>query len=197
VTRDRQFGATVAGLAGIGPKDELEGMIAGQLIAAHNAAMECYRRAMIGEQTFEGRRENLNQANKLSRTWATLLDALGSALVACGYIVVGAAENGRGAVALAREQRLDLAVLDSSMPVMGGLDAARQIIGAPRRRSASSCLTGGVEEWVLHEALHRGAWLRRQNPGSRTCSRPSATSAAARSTSAPVFAHCGEGVRRK
>ena len=58
------------------PKDELEGMIAAQLIAAHNAAMECYRRAMIGEQTFEGRRENLNQANKLSRTYATLLDTL-------------------------------------------------------------------------------------------------------------------------
>ena len=46
--------------------------MAAQLIAAHNAAMECYRRAMIGEQTFEGRRENLNQANKLSRTYATL-----------------------------------------------------------------------------------------------------------------------------
>jgi hypothetical protein len=41
---------------------------AAQLIAAHNAAMECYRRAMIGEQTSEGRRENLAQANKLSRT---------------------------------------------------------------------------------------------------------------------------------
>ena len=51
-------------------------MIAAQLIAAHNAAMECYRRAMIGEQTFEGRRENLSQANKLSRTYAVLLDAL-------------------------------------------------------------------------------------------------------------------------
>lgn len=51
-------------------------MIAGQLVAAHNAAMESYRRAMIGEQTFEGRRENLNHANKLSRTWATLLEAL-------------------------------------------------------------------------------------------------------------------------
>jgi hypothetical protein len=38
--------------------------------------MECYRRAMIGDQTFEGRRENLNQANKLSRTYATLLEAL-------------------------------------------------------------------------------------------------------------------------
>ncbi len=75
-TRDQQYSATVAGLVGIGPKDELEGMIAAQLIAAHNAAMECYRRAMIGEQTFEGRRENLNQANKLSRTYAALLEAL-------------------------------------------------------------------------------------------------------------------------
>jgi hypothetical protein len=51
-------------------------MIAAQLIAAHNATMECYRRAMLGEQTFEGRRENLSQANKLSRTYAVLLDAL-------------------------------------------------------------------------------------------------------------------------
>lgn len=76
VTRDKQYSATVAALAGIGPKDELEGMMAAQLIAAHNAAMECYRRAMIGEQTFEGRRENLAQANKLSRTYAALLEAL-------------------------------------------------------------------------------------------------------------------------
>jgi hypothetical protein len=75
-TRDKQYNATVAALVGIRPKDELEGMIAAQLIAAHNAAMECYRRAMIGEQTFEGRRENLAQANKLSRTYATLLEAL-------------------------------------------------------------------------------------------------------------------------
>ena len=74
--RDRQLSAAVAALIGIAPKGELEGMMAAQLIAAHNAAMECYRRAMIGEQTFEGRRENLAQANKLSRTYATLLDAL-------------------------------------------------------------------------------------------------------------------------
>jgi hypothetical protein len=75
-TYDRQLRATCAALVGIGPTDELEGMMAAQLIAAHNAAMECYRRAMLGEQTFEARRENLNQANKLSRTWATLLEAL-------------------------------------------------------------------------------------------------------------------------
>jgi hypothetical protein len=63
-------------LVGIGPKDKLEGMIGAQLLAVHNAAMECYQRAMIGEQTFEGRRENLSQANKLSRTYTVLLDAL-------------------------------------------------------------------------------------------------------------------------
>lgn len=43
-------------------------MLAAQLLASHNAAMECYRRAMIAEQTLEGRKENLNHANKLSRT---------------------------------------------------------------------------------------------------------------------------------
>jgi hypothetical protein len=51
-------------------------MLASQLLASHNAAMECYRRAMLPEQTFDGRRENLSQANKLSRTHATLLEAL-------------------------------------------------------------------------------------------------------------------------
>jgi hypothetical protein len=72
----KQYQAATAALIGICPKDELEGMMAAQLIAAHNAAMECYRRAMISEQTFEGRKENLSQANKLSRTYATLLEAL-------------------------------------------------------------------------------------------------------------------------
>jgi hypothetical protein len=36
-------------------------MIAAQLLAAHNATMECYRRAMLPEHTFAGRNENLNQ----------------------------------------------------------------------------------------------------------------------------------------
>src|SRR5438874_8868223 len=75
-TRDQQYDATLMALIGIGPRDELEAMIAAQLLAAHNATMECYRRAMLFEQTFEGRRENLSQANKLSRTYAALLDAL-------------------------------------------------------------------------------------------------------------------------
>jgi hypothetical protein len=75
-TLDRQLKAATAALVGIGPRDELEAMIAAQMIAAHSAAMECYRRAMLSEQTLEGRRENLNQANKLSRTYTLLLEAL-------------------------------------------------------------------------------------------------------------------------
>lgn len=74
--REKQLNAAMSALIGIAPNDELEAMMAAQLLAAHNAAMECYRRAMIGEQTFEGRRENLSQANKLSRTYAALLEAL-------------------------------------------------------------------------------------------------------------------------
>lgn len=74
--RDRQLNAAIVAMIGAAPRDEIEGMMAAQLVAAHNAAMECYRRAMLGEQTFEGRRENLTQATKLSRTWATLLDTL-------------------------------------------------------------------------------------------------------------------------
>ena len=68
--RDRQFNAAITAMKGMKPGDELEGMLSAQLIAIHNAAMECCRRAMLGNQTFEGRRESLNQANKLSRTYA-------------------------------------------------------------------------------------------------------------------------------
>jgi hypothetical protein len=72
----QQLAAVAGALRGIEPKDELEGMLAAQAMAAHHAAMECYRRAMLPEQTFEGWKEQLNQANKLSRTYATLLEAL-------------------------------------------------------------------------------------------------------------------------
>jgi hypothetical protein len=72
----KQRVAAVDAVVGIAPRDELEGMLAAQLVACHNASMECYRRAMIGEQSFEGRRENLSHANKLSRTFSTLLEAL-------------------------------------------------------------------------------------------------------------------------
>ena len=116
-TRQRQYSATAAALSGIEPKDEVEGMIAAQLIAAHNATMECYRRAMINDQTFESRREKLSQANKLSRTYAVLLDALnrhrgkGQQKVTVehvhvhsgGQAIVGAVESSRGSATTRRE----------------------------------------------------------------------------------------------
>jgi hypothetical protein len=58
------------------PRDELEGMLGAQMIATHNAAMECFRRAMIKEQSFEGRQQNLEFANKLVRFYTALLKAL-------------------------------------------------------------------------------------------------------------------------
>ena len=39
--RDKHTAAAAAALVGIQPKGELEGMLAAQLIACHNAAMEC------------------------------------------------------------------------------------------------------------------------------------------------------------
>ena len=58
----RQTEATLAAIVGIEPRDEIEGMLVAQLIASHNAAMECHRRAMLRNQTFDGRHENLKQA---------------------------------------------------------------------------------------------------------------------------------------
>jgi hypothetical protein len=74
--RDQHFGAAMAALAGTQPQSEIEGMVAAQMVAAHAATMECYRRAMVPTQTTEVRAMNLSMANKSSRTFAALLEAL-------------------------------------------------------------------------------------------------------------------------
>src|SRR5438132_1618834 len=50
---DRQYQAVLAAIMGMEPRDEIEGMLAAQMVATHNAAMECYRRSMLDNQTFE------------------------------------------------------------------------------------------------------------------------------------------------
>jgi hypothetical protein len=72
--KSRYAAAAGGALIGIQPKGELEGMLAAQLIACHTVAMECYRRAM--NSLLPARDYHLNQANKLSRTYVTLLDSL-------------------------------------------------------------------------------------------------------------------------
>jgi hypothetical protein len=117
-TRAVQHKAVAAALVGIAPRDETEAMLGAQLIGIHAASMECLRRAMIDGQTFAGRPECLNQANKLSRTYATLLDALnrhrgkGQQTVRVEYVtvnaggqaIVGNIEAGGGANAKIRGQ---------------------------------------------------------------------------------------------
>jgi hypothetical protein len=134
-----------------------------RFIACHSASMECHRRAMIGEQTFEGRRENPSQANKLSLTCATLLECLNRhrrqgvteshgrarSLHAGGQAVVGTAETpGGGVVRKSEEQphancpctRLPAASTNpprDPVPVAG--DAERPMPNARRK------VTGGAE----------------------------------------------------
>jgi hypothetical protein len=140
--QEQQRSGMAAALVGIGPKDELEGMMATQLIAAHSAAMECYRRAMLKEQTFEGRRENLNQANKLSRTYATLLEALnrhrgkGQQKVtvehvhvhAGGQAVVGLVETPGGSNAKSEDQPHARQIAHAPQSSMRGQDEERKSV---------------------------------------------------------------------
>ena len=61
----------VAALAGIGPRDELEGMLAVQMIAVHHLAMECMKRARRS-QPIEGMNYHINCASShhiLARCW--------------------------------------------------------------------------------------------------------------------------------
>jgi hypothetical protein len=138
---EQQRHATVDAMIGMAPRDELEGMIVAQLVACHNASMECYRRAMIGEQSFEGRRENLSQANKLSRSYTVLLDALnrhrgkGQQKVtvehvhvhAGGQAVVGTVETpGGGDRSKTQDQPHAKQIAHAPQPAMWSADKERQ-----------------------------------------------------------------------
>jgi hypothetical protein len=138
--RGRQMQAAVSAMFGVQPRDELEGMLGAQMIASHSAALECFRRAMLKEQTFEGRRENLNQANRLVRSYAALLEALdkhrgkGQQVVrvehvtveAGGQAIVGAVSqgggDGRGTAERSRAKALDHA----PEPALRGANPGRE-----------------------------------------------------------------------
>lgn len=63
-------------LAELKPRDAVEGMLAAQMIASHEAAMECTRRAMLPNQTFQGRDQNLKHAAKMMSLYERQLAAL-------------------------------------------------------------------------------------------------------------------------
>ena len=68
--------SAIALLQGIGPQDEVEGMLAVQMVGIHNMAMTAMGRAMITDQTFEGRQAAVSQAAKLLRTFTAQMEAL-------------------------------------------------------------------------------------------------------------------------
>ena len=72
-----------------------------------------------------------------------------------GFEIVGEAADGQQAVRLARDRRPDVAILDFAMPVLNGLDAAREILrSCPRTRVI--LLTMHTEDRYVHEALRVG-----------------------------------------
>src|SRR5437899_8154931 len=72
------------------------------------------------------------------------------------YTVLGEAGDGREALRLAQELRPDVAVLDLAMPLLNGLDAAREIArGSPQTNTI--LLTMHPEDPYVMVALRAGA----------------------------------------
>ncbi len=68
--------AVWAAIQGLEPKSELEGMLAAQMVATHEAAMSCFQIAASSEQRSDVRDRELSQANRLVRSYASLVAAL-------------------------------------------------------------------------------------------------------------------------
>ncbi len=76
-----------------------------------------------------------------------------------GLLVVGQAADGAEAVRQARQLQPDVVLMDVRMPVMDGLEATRQILGAPASPARPRVLvltTFDLDEYV-YEALRAGA----------------------------------------
>lgn len=74
--RDAQIVKAIDRFNSIKPADGLEVMLAAQMLGTHEAAAECLRRAMLPEQTFEGREMALKNAQKLMTLYTQQLAAL-------------------------------------------------------------------------------------------------------------------------
>ncbi|MEM1066552.1 MAG: hypothetical protein AAGJ74_13715 [Pseudomonadota bacterium] len=60
----------------IAPRDPFEQMLSMQMVACHDAVLECMRRAALENQTFEGRDQCLRHGAKMMMTYTKLLETL-------------------------------------------------------------------------------------------------------------------------
>lgn len=60
----------------IKPANGIEAMLAAQMVGTHHAALECLRRAMLPNQTFEGRNQSLEHAQRLMALYVQQMAAL-------------------------------------------------------------------------------------------------------------------------
>jgi hypothetical protein len=73
---DECFDSSVAILHGIGPRDQIEGLLAVQMLAVHFIAMKQLEKAADDTRSTELRESSMASANRLLRTFALQLDAL-------------------------------------------------------------------------------------------------------------------------
>lgn len=74
--RDYKINSLIPILLDIAPRDSLEGMLAIQMIATHNMAMEMTKQAILAEETSHGIDANLNRVNKLMRSFTIQMETL-------------------------------------------------------------------------------------------------------------------------
>ncbi len=101
------FKFAMATIHDIGAKDQLEGLLAVQMMGVHNLAMEYLKRASSEKETTEGVDANINCATKLLRTFTTQMEALNRHRGKVSQqVVVGNAEQKRVRELLRQSQEL-------------------------------------------------------------------------------------------
>src|SRR6266852_9936358 len=87
---------------------------------------------------------------------ALIRQGLKALLETQGFQVVGEASDGLGTLRLAEKTQPDVAILDISMPVLNGMDAARELKkSSPKTKII--LLTQHDEDQYVTEALRAGA----------------------------------------
>ena len=86
---------------------------------------------------------------------AVVREGLKTLLESKGFKIVAEASDGQEALRLAREIKVDIAVLDIGMPLLNGIDAARELHGSSLKIK-TILLTRQEEEAFIAAALAAG-----------------------------------------